>query len=208
MCNLYSMTTNQQAIIDLVKAWNDQAGNLPPMSGIYPDYTAPVVINDGQGRILTKMRWGMPSPAFALKGKNADKGITNIRNTKSPHWRRWLGPENRCLVPFNAFSEFHKGHGPKWFALNETQPVGFFAGIWTPWTSTRKVKDGETTDNLFGFLTTDANNTVAAVHPQAMPVVLTKPDEIDAWLSAPTDVALQLQRPLPDDALIGVDGPI
>lgn len=26
-------------------------------------------------------RWGMPSPTFALKGKN----VTNVRNVKSPH---------------------------------------------------------------------------------------------------------------------------
>lgn len=34
----------------------------------------------------------MPSPAFAPQGKKTDPGVTNIRNTKSPHWRRWLGP--------------------------------------------------------------------------------------------------------------------
>jgi putative SOS response-associated peptidase YedK len=31
--------------------------------------------------------------------------VTNIRNTSSPHWRGWLKPENRCLVPFNSFAE-------------------------------------------------------------------------------------------------------
>jgi hypothetical protein len=25
--------------------------------------------------------------------------VTNIRNTSSPHWRGWLKPEHRCLVP-------------------------------------------------------------------------------------------------------------
>jgi putative SOS response-associated peptidase YedK len=47
----------------------------------------------------------MPSPAFALEGKKSDPGVTNIRNTKSPHWRRWLGVENRCVVPFTSFAE-------------------------------------------------------------------------------------------------------
>ena len=31
--------------------------------------------------------------------------VTNIRNTSSPHWRGWLKPENRCLVPANSFAE-------------------------------------------------------------------------------------------------------
>jgi putative SOS response-associated peptidase YedK len=34
-----------------------------------------------------------------------------------------------------------------------------------------------------------------------MPVILTTQDEIDRWLTAPAEVSLQLQRPLPDDAL-------
>lgn len=65
----------------------------------------------------------------------------------------------------------------------------------------RKVKEGETTNNLFGFLTTDPNAEVGAVHPKAMPVILTTPEEIEAWLTAPTAEALKLQRPLPHGAL-------
>jgi putative SOS response-associated peptidase YedK len=32
--------------------------------------------------------------------------VTNIRNTSLPHWRGWLKPERRCLVPANSFSEY------------------------------------------------------------------------------------------------------
>jgi putative SOS response-associated peptidase YedK len=70
------------------------------------------------------------------------------------------------------------------------------------WTSVRKVKDGETTDDLFAFLTCPPNAEVAAVHPKAMPVILTKPEEWETWLRAPVEVAAQLQRPLPDGALM------
>jgi putative SOS response-associated peptidase YedK len=34
-----------------------------------------------------------------------------------------------------------------------------------------------------------------------MPVVLTAQEEVDAWMTAPAEDALKLQRPLPDGAL-------
>ena len=141
MCNLHSVTKGQQAIRELAGAMCDTAGNLPPLSGIFPDYAAPIVRNHPDGRELMMARWGMPSPAFALKGKKSDPGVTNVRNVKSPHWRRWLGVESRCVVPFTSFSENETlpdgTHPPVWFALNETRSLAFFAGIWTSWTCLR-----------------------------------------------------------------------
>ncbi|GJE37873.1 putative SOS response-associated peptidase YedK [Methylobacterium persicinum] len=122
----------------------------------------------------------MPSPAFALKGRKVDPGVTNVRNTASPHWRRWLSPEHWCLVPFTSFNENEKArdgsHPPVRFALAEDRPLTCFAGIRVEgWASVLKVKDGETTDDLFALLTTEPNAEVGAVHPKGMPVTLTKP---------------------------------
>lgn len=78
-----------------------------------------------------------------------------------------------------------------------------FAGIWTTWHGKRATKanpvEGE--HQLFGFLTTDANAEVGAIHPEAMPVILTRDAEIEQWMTAPTDEALKLQRSLPDGTL-------
>ena len=108
----------------------DKTGNLPPMPGVFPDYLAPIVRNAPDGvRELMLARWGMPGPP-----QFGGAPITNIRNTKSPHWRAWLKPENRCVVPFNSFCEYadtKPRKTPTWFALDEDRPLAFFAGIWT-----------------------------------------------------------------------------
>jgi putative SOS response-associated peptidase YedK len=226
MCNLYSMTSSQRAILELARAMRDRTGNMPMLPGIYPDYQAPIVRSGSDGeRELVVARWGMPSSENAQfdatkkraeklrdKGKpvdfkellrmEPDGGVTNIRNTKSKHWTRWLNVEHRCIVPFTSFSEFNKAAGGNiWFAFDESRPLAFFAGIWTNWTSVRKVKEGETRNTLFGFLTTEPNKEVGNVHPKAMPVILTAPEEIEQWMTAPAEVALKLQRPLPDNRL-------
>jgi|HubBroStandDraft_6_1064221.scaffolds.fasta_scaffold186345_2 putative SOS response-associated peptidase YedK len=64
-----------------------------------------------------------------------------------------------------------------------------------------KVKEGPTTNDLFAFLTTEPNAEVKAIHPKAMPVILTTQGEVETWLTVPTMDALALQRPLPDGAL-------
>jgi putative SOS response-associated peptidase YedK len=127
MCNLYSLTKSQASIIALSRAIRDATGNLPPMPGSFPDYPASVVRNAPDGvRELAKLRWDMPSSSVALleatkkraaklqaKGQAVhfkellrmapDSGTTKIRNVQSKHWKRWLGIENRCVVPFTCF---------------------------------------------------------------------------------------------------------
>ena len=186
---------------------SDRTGNAPWSIDVYPDRLAPIIRNGEDGPEIVQVRWGMPTPPQHLKTQR-DPGVTNIRNTASPHWQRWLDPAHRCLVPLTAFAEpCGAGRGNQWFALADDRPA-FFAGIETRgWRSLRKVRDGETVDDLFAFLTTAPNAEVAAVHPKAMPVILTTPADWQTWMGADWAAARHLQRPLPDGALRLVDPP-
>jgi hypothetical protein len=47
----------------------------------------------------------------------------------------------------------------------------------------------------------EPNAIIGAIHSKAMPVFLTVPEKVEAWMSAPASEALKLQRPLSDVAL-------
>lgn len=68
-----------------------------------------------------------------------------------------------------------------WFALADDRPLAFFAGIEVRgWRAVRKVREGEVEADLFAFLTRPPNAEAGAVHPTAMPMVLTTAEDRDA----------------------------
>lgn len=238
MSHAYSMTADATGIRQLLPASLrlEGVGELPRQPGVYPGMVAPILRPGGDGGLrLSQVWWGMPSPQNViwkrakqradrlierhhhsmspdefedLQKAEPDPGVHNVRNTDSAHWRRWLAPQFRVLVPFNSFAEWSdligaggKKHGNTWFALAADRPLGFLAGIMAPdWTSIRRVGHQAMTTDLFAFLTTEPNAEVRAVQ-ESMPVILRTDDEIEQWLAAPWDEARQLKRPLPDGSL-------
>ena len=104
MCNLYSHTTNRQAVIRLFRVAENRAAHTEPKDAIFPGHTAPVVrfAEDGE-RELVNLSWGFVLPQ---KGK-APRRVTNTRddNARSSAFWRDSFDKRRCLVPVTSFAE-------------------------------------------------------------------------------------------------------
>jgi len=205
VCNLYSVVTNREAMRRIAKAMSDTLGNFPELPGVYPDYFAPIVRLDANGRReIVLARWGMPSLKDAPTEK-PNRGTTNSRHPWFDDWKGYLGVEHRCLVPLTWFAEPCKlddgASGNAWFALSKDEPLTFFAGLYTQWSGTRRKDEGPMDHLVFAFFTTEPNDVVRAIHPKAMPVILASEEDRETWLTAPWSEARKLQRPIADGEL-------
>lgn len=100
-----------------------------------------------------------------------DGGTTNIRNIALEAVIRDQAPLHGAV---HLFLGIQQGDRRRRLVRTEREPpAGLLCRPLGHWTLVRKVKEGETTNDLFGFLTTGANTQVFAIHPKTMPVILT-----------------------------------
>ena len=205
MCNLYSLNKKRDAVAQFFRVSHNRAGSFEPVNAIFPRHVAPVVRRaaDGDREIVT-MSWGF---MLLQKGK-APRPVTNVRDDtilKSSFWKPSF-EERRCLVPASSFCEPNGDVKPAtwhWFSITgaERRPLFAFPGIWRRYKGPVK-KDGPNVDiETFTFLTTTPNSLVSTINHERMPVLLTREEEFDTWLRAPTDEAFALAREYPPDQM-------
>lgn len=218
MCNLYSMTTNQEAIRRLfdVAPEFDLTGNLEG-GEIYPRRSAPIIRQREDGaREMVMTEWGFPRVKRELKKDGtpyAPTPSTNIRNSHYLMWRDWRqDPQYRCLVPVTKFAEPNpkakQARQPKdiWFDVAGAEEGVFaFAGLWRSWEGDWIKARGNKQTEVHAFYTCEPNALVKPIHPKAMPVIL-HPDDYEAWLNGSWDEVKSLQAPFPEKGMRIIDG--
>ena len=223
MCNRYGHWASISALrararqLELDLVIDAGMDNLEPRQNIYSDQDAPILINHEGGLKLVNARWGLPSiphlhqPVWRVRDEKGRKVSPRNNIRKAGFWSQrvpdlMLEAKHRTLIPFSAFAE--PVRDSTWYSVPDEE-VAFFAGVCMEWTGERlmpqplKKRRVPTPGNwmLFSFLTTEANSIVAPVHPDAMPAVLTDPEDCLEWLAGGEN-SLGLQRPLPDHQLI------
>ena len=196
MCKHYA---NDLEAMRQLSTWRDYIGSsLTPLPALARDVRPKrpaVIVRQEDGRTFVEaMQWGVPMTMPGRQsGTSVTKAVTNVRNLASPIWRVTLNkPEQRCLVPFNCFTERKQNVGREevWFSVKE-QPVAAFAGLW------RSVGGV----HVFALLTCRPNSPVATEHPRAMPVVL-HPKDYEAWLTTDYADACALAVPFPSQLMV------
>jgi putative SOS response-associated peptidase YedK len=197
MCNLYSQTRNVEAIGRLFRIAHNRTTATEPQPAIFPGWTAPVIRKADDGaRELVQMSWGF----VLLQPGKAPRRVTNVRDDKILASRFWKPSfeQRRCLVAASSYCEPDTGKPAKWhwFAVNGEHERELFAfpGIWQRWNGPVK-KDGPNVDlNVFSFMTTAPNALTDSINHERMPVLLSKKEEFEIWLSGTPAEAFALAR--------------
>ena len=88
----------------------------------------------------------------------------NVRKTRNRALAAMDGPEKPLPGADDVFQRARPGGAGRASSngsrLDESRPLAFFAGVWTPHACVRKVKSGWEEIDAYGFMTTDARQPV------------------------------------------------
>ena len=187
MCGRYTLTIPLSNLVDFFEV-PPPAFEIGPRYNIAPSQDVPVVAQDGRGRRMGLLRWGLV-PAWA-KDPSIGNRLINARSEtvgEKPAFRSAF-KGRRCLVPADGFFEWMPegepgsggGKTPYWIHSADGGPFAF-AGLWEKWGS-----EDQGPLHTFTIITTEAMPKIRDIHPR-MPVILS-PDLWGSWLDPQTDL--------------------
>lgn len=201
MCGRFTITDPDEALRALF-GYNGPPVDMAPRYNMAPTQSVPAVrLNESGGRGIAMLRWGL-IPSWAKEAKIGAKMINARADmvAEKPAFRSAF-KARRCLIPADGFYEW-KAEGkvkqPWRIVLGDpARPTPFaFAGLWEHWRDPAAGK-GAPPVETFTIITTDAAPAIAPIHHR-MPVMLTRREDLDAWLDAartPPEAALKLLKP-------------
>lgn len=158
----------------------------PARYNLAPTEAMPVIVLEGQRRVLRSMRWGFPSEKSLLINARSESVAHRPAFSESFRYRR-------AIVPVDAFYEWRregKTRQPFSIEMLDGQPFAI-AAIWEPATDSDRVC----------VLTTESNDIIAAIHNR-MPVIVAREDYA-RWLNPSSDPSglTELLQPFPVDRM-------
>ena len=156
----------------------------PARYNLAPTEAMPVIVLEGQRRVLRSMRWGFPSEKSLLINARSESVAHRPAFSESFRYRR-------AIVPVDAFYEWRREGKTR-------QPLAdgglfAFAGLWLA-----GKHDGLPSATV---LTTQPNDLVATIHNR-MPVIVAREDYA-RWLNPSSDPSglTELLQPFPVDRM-------
>ena len=197
MCGRYTLTTPAERLAEEF-GFRDSSAELPQSYNVAPTQGVAAVLEEGGGRYLEVLRWGL-IPPWADDPQIGSRMINARSETapEKPSFRRAFR-ERRCLIPADGFYEWQRTNGAKqpfYIHMEDGRPFAF-AGLWESWG-----RGGEGEIRTCTILTTAANAVVGEIH-ERMPVIVA-PDAYDVWLdpSSERDELTGLLAPYPEDEM-------
>ncbi len=201
MCGRFLLKTLPRDLAGRLDAQvSPQLAEMPARFNIAPSEPILVLTDQGRGRILTLMKWGLV-PHWA-KDVTIGNRMINARSetvAEKPAFRDAFR-YRRCIIPADGFCEWRKappGSRQSKQAYRITRCDGgllALAGLWEHWQDAH----GNELESCT-ILTTAANDLMAPIHDR-MPVILDN-DAYARWLSTPSQEVHRLEALLkPCDA--------